>query len=105
MANSGDPDKLKPTDLDLLCLQRQDISGFSRTRVKEHEELRNTNILGQYSSRKRLMTYTAAFVFFRRKIRQSTRRAAEVQEKSRTIPIRSAGVSCCEKALHGHIFM
>ena len=23
----------KPTDLDLLCLQRQDISGFSRTRV------------------------------------------------------------------------
>ena len=24
----------KPTDLDLNCLQRQDISGFSRTRVK-----------------------------------------------------------------------
>ena len=24
----------KPTDLDLHCLQRQDISGFSRTRVK-----------------------------------------------------------------------
>ena len=23
----------KPTDLDLLCLQRQGISGFSRTRV------------------------------------------------------------------------
>ena len=31
MANSADPD---PTDLDLHCLQRQDISGFSRTRVK-----------------------------------------------------------------------
>ena len=25
---------LQPTDLDLHCLQRQDISGFSRTRVK-----------------------------------------------------------------------
>ena len=26
----------KPTDLDLHCLQRQGISGFSRTRVKMH---------------------------------------------------------------------
>ena len=26
----------KPTDLDLNCLQRQDISGFSRTRVNNH---------------------------------------------------------------------
>ena len=37
MANSVDPDQLaslKPTDLYLHCLQRQDISGFSRTRVK-----------------------------------------------------------------------
>ena len=38
MANSAEPDQLassgKPTDLDLRCLQRQDISGFSRTRVK-----------------------------------------------------------------------
>ena len=37
MANSADPDQLasqKPTDLDLHCLQRQDISGLSRTRVK-----------------------------------------------------------------------
>ena len=37
MANSADPDQLaskKPTDLDLNCLQRQDISGLSRTRVK-----------------------------------------------------------------------
>ena len=24
----------KPTDLDLHCLQRQDISGFGRTRIK-----------------------------------------------------------------------
>ena len=32
MANSADPDQ-KPTDLDLHCLQRQGISGFSRTRV------------------------------------------------------------------------
>ena len=37
MANSADPDQLffqKPTDLDLHLLQRQGISGFSRTRVK-----------------------------------------------------------------------
>ena len=37
MANSADPDQLaflqKPTDLGLHCLQKQDISGFSRTRV------------------------------------------------------------------------
>ena len=32
MTNSADPDQ-KPTDLDLHCLQRQGISGFSRTRV------------------------------------------------------------------------
>ena len=37
MANCADPDQLaseKPTDLDLHCLQRQGISGFSMTRVK-----------------------------------------------------------------------
>ena len=37
MTNSTDPDQLassKPTDLDLHCLQSQDLSGFSRTRVK-----------------------------------------------------------------------
>ena len=43
MTNSAVPDQLvseiswlllKQTDLDLLCLQWQDISGFSRTRVK-----------------------------------------------------------------------
>ena len=35
MANSADPESwlLQPTDLDLHCLQRQGISGFSRTRV------------------------------------------------------------------------
>ena len=37
MANSVDPDQLAPTDLDLHCLQRQGISGFSRTRVKNCE--------------------------------------------------------------------
>ena len=37
MANSADPDQ-KPTDLDLHCLQRQDISGFSRTRVKKLDQ-------------------------------------------------------------------
>ena len=34
MANSADPDQLaSPTEQDLHCLQRQGISGFSRTRV------------------------------------------------------------------------
>ena len=35
-ANRADPDQLasKPTDLDLHFLQRQDISGFSRAKVK-----------------------------------------------------------------------
>ena len=35
MANSADPDQLaSEADLDLHCLQRHGISGFSRTRVK-----------------------------------------------------------------------
>ena len=38
MANSVDPGQ-KPTDLDLHCLQRQDISGFSRTRVRIQENI------------------------------------------------------------------
>ena len=33
-SNNADPAQLKPTDLDLHCLQWQDISGFSMTRVK-----------------------------------------------------------------------
>ena len=33
MSKSADPDQLV-TDLDLHCLQRRDISRFSRTRVK-----------------------------------------------------------------------
>ena len=37
MANSADPDQKKPTDQDLHCLQRQGISRFSRTRVKEKD--------------------------------------------------------------------
>ena len=35
MANSADPDQLKPTDPDLHCLPRPGISEFSRTRVKK----------------------------------------------------------------------
>ena len=43
MTSSADPDQMaseKPTDLDLHCLQRQDIPEFSRTRVKEQEVYR-----------------------------------------------------------------
>ena len=32
MAKSADPDQLASSDLDLHCLQRQGISGFSRTK-------------------------------------------------------------------------
>ena len=40
MANSADPDQLaKPTDLDLHCLQRQGISGFSRTRIYKSSDV------------------------------------------------------------------
>ena len=55
MAHSADPDQLassganlkKPTDLDLHCLQRQGISGFSRTRVNIalDKELFSTQLL------------------------------------------------------------
>ena len=37
MANSADPDQL--ADLDLHHMQRQDISGFSRTRVLRGSKL------------------------------------------------------------------
>ena len=39
----------KPTDLDLHCLQRQDISGFSRTRVKKIFNIKN--LKAPYSSK------------------------------------------------------
>ena len=37
---------LKPTDLDLHCLQRQGISGFSRTKVKQNlgQTLKSTQV-------------------------------------------------------------
>ena len=39
MANSADPDQLASSEADLHCLQRQGISGFSRTRVKIQWEM------------------------------------------------------------------
>ena len=44
MTNSADPDQLA-TDLDLHCLQRHGISGFSRTRVKSKTRLDSDAIL------------------------------------------------------------
>ena len=47
MVNSADPDQLassEATDLDLHCLQRQGISGFSRTRVKSTNSIKPTDI-------------------------------------------------------------
>ena len=40
----------KPTDLDLHCLQRQGISGFSRTRVKENLSFWMLQLLGRQPS-------------------------------------------------------
>ena len=48
MANSADPDQLdlqKPTDLELHCLQRQGISGFSRTRVNKVKQMMCYNFI------------------------------------------------------------
>ena len=47
MANSADPDQLTSSDLDLHYLQRQGISGFSRTRVN--------NIYSKYVTSRSLM--------------------------------------------------
>ena len=57
MVNSVDPDQLEPTDLDLHCLQRQGISGFSRTRVK------NANILLTQHFIYRRILYTVILFF------------------------------------------
>ena len=49
MTNRTDLDQLasqKPTGLDLHCLQRQGMSGFSRTRIKEKLE-ENKHFLGE----------------------------------------------------------
>ena len=51
MANSADPDQLKkPTGLDLHCLQRQGISGFSRAKVKFTRRIARTGTLGRFSA-------------------------------------------------------
>ena len=54
MANSIDPDQLalKPTDLDLHCLQRQGISRFSRTRVKISVALQASKLVTCHCSNK-----------------------------------------------------
>ena len=57
MANNTDPDQ-KPTDLDLHCLQRQGISGFSRTRVKG-------NGYASYSQRKEFAISGSKYFNFR----------------------------------------
>ena len=56
MANSADPDQLvlqKPTDLDLHCLQRQGISGHSRTRVKAELYPTFQHLNGQWQTKKK----------------------------------------------------
>ena len=59
MANSADPDQLassEPTDLDLCCLKRQGMSGFSRTRVYT-----SVDILGE-KRKKTHIRYASAFL-------------------------------------------
>ena len=50
----------KPTDLDLHCLQRQGISGFSRTRVKY--EFKRVNFLGRSSLTTTFLTTRVYFI-------------------------------------------
>ena len=62
MTNSADPDQWllqKPTDLDLHCLQRKGISGFSRTRVKIQNVDDNTNTTFFSPGEKLTFTYWA----------------------------------------------
>ena len=50
MANSADPDQLaSSTDLDIHCLQRQDVSGFSTTRVKTRYRIVKYKVEGRKS--------------------------------------------------------
>ena len=58
MANSADPDQL--ADLDLHCLQRQSISGFSRTRVKLFFHPKST-IISLISTRKHAVVTQKSF--------------------------------------------
>ena len=51
LTNSADPELLKPTDLDLHCLQRQDISGFRKIRIKNAFFFNPFSVVGGWSSR------------------------------------------------------
>ena len=59
MANSADPDQLvqKPTDLDIHCLDRQDISGSSRTRVKDVMKLHRNCYGGVFGDKSRIFFF------------------------------------------------
>ena len=67
MANSADPDQIassgmkfqKPTDLDLHCLQKQDISRFSRTRVNCRQFWSYNDLFSQ--RKKRLIPYICIY--------------------------------------------
>ena len=53
----------KPTDLDLHCLQRQDISGFSRTRVKEILSVSLSSLYVFYYSSNELNNIESLYTF------------------------------------------
>ena len=55
MANSADPDQ-KPTDPILHCLQRQGISWFRRTRVKEKYLVIDNSVINFLISQKKKQT-------------------------------------------------
>ena len=67
IANSADPDQLvslqKPTDLDRHCLQRQDISRFSRTRVKKLASKPSKSSLGGGRSLSSMIHITCQSMF------------------------------------------
>ena len=69
MTNSAVLDQLasseKPTDLDLLCLQRQGISVFSKTRVNSREPDQPANPEKNYVRNERTRSSLDAFCIAR----------------------------------------
>ena len=62
MAHSADPDELASLEANILalhCLQRQGISGFSRTRIKSGQEKRQLYMYLRTTTDKMLQTKMA----------------------------------------------
>ena len=85
MANSADPDQLA-SDLDLPCLQRQDISGFSRTRIKSYF----------HKETKKIQCYMLEFKFIGLKL---TFKALDTQQQAKLKKTSLLIINCVVKDL------